>query len=184
MPATSKFRAALISDLAERLNGRLGRTAVMKLTFFLQELKGVPLGYSYRIYTYGPYDGQVLTDLKVAEMLGAIQTEYFEWDGGSGYAIKPAKKIALNSEEQNLLNSTQDDIAWVVSEFGDLSASDLEVESTVFFVVKSVDRSRQNISAQSIAESVRSIKPHHTEARILRHISRMRERGVIDLAQG
>lgn len=154
----------------------------MKLTFFLQELKGVPLGYSYRIYTYGPYDGQVLTDLKVAESLGVVRSEQFDWEGGSGYAIKAGKKPTLSVADQNLLSSFQEEIDWVAEEFGELSASDLEVESTVFFVAKSAKRDRQKASAETVARAVRAIKPHHTEARILRHIERLQQKGLLAFA--
>jgi hypothetical protein len=182
MATSPKLRLAVIANLAEKLSGKLGRTAIMKLTFFLQELRGVPLGYSYRIYTYGPYDGQVLTDLKVAESIGAVQTEQFEWDGGSGYTIKAGKKPTMSVDDQKLLSSFLNDIEWVANEFGDLSASDLEVESTVFFVAKSAEREKQNVSSEAIARAVRAIKPHHSEARILKHIERLQQRGLIALA--
>lgn len=182
MSATLKIRLAIISELAERLSGRLGRTAIMKLTFFLQELKGLPLGYSYRIYTYGPYDGQVLADLKIAESVGAVRTEQFEWDGGSGFTIKAGKKPVLSGDEQKALSEFQDAIEWVVQEFGELSASDLEVESTVFLVAKSATRAKRKVSSEAIAKEVRSIKPHHSEARILKHIERLQQRGLIALA--
>ena len=92
MPITLKLRVAVIAEFADKLSGKLGRTAIMKPMFFLQELKGLPLGYSFRIYTYGPYDAQVLADLKVAESMEAVRTEYFDWEGGSGYMIKAGKK--------------------------------------------------------------------------------------------
>jgi hypothetical protein len=182
MPTNPKLRLAVIGSLAEKLSGKLGRTGIMKLTFFLQELKEVPLGYSYRIYTYGPYDGQVLTDLKIAESLGVVRSEQFEWEGGSGYAIKAGKKLVLSPADQSLLLSFQEKIDWVTQEFGDLSASDLEVESTVFFVANSARREKKKMSIETIAKAVRAIKPHHTEARIRRHIERLQQKGLIPFA--
>ena len=182
MAINSKLRLAVIAELAEKLSGKLGRTGIMKLTFFLQELKGMPLGYSYRIYTYGPYDAQVLTDLKVAESMGIVRSEQFEWEGGSGYTIKSIKKPVLSGDEQSLLSSFQQDIDWVAREFGELSASDLEVESTVFFVAKSAEREKQRISLDAIAKAVRSIKPQHSESRILKHIERLQLKGLIRFA--
>jgi len=183
MSTTPKLRVAIIADFAEKLSGKLGRTAIMKLMFFLQELKGLPLGYSFRIYTYGPYDAQVLADLKVAESMGAVQSEYFDWDGGSGYLIKAGKKPALSEEDKKLISSFQDEIGWVTREFGDLSATDLEVESTVFFVAKSAEREKQKVSLEIIARAVHAIKPHHSEGRILKHIERLQQRGLIVLPQ-
>lgn len=182
MPATSKLRLAVIADLAEKLSGNLGRTAIMKLTFFLQELKGVPLGYSYRIYTYGPYDAQVLADLKIAEAMGIVQTEQFEWEGGSGYTIKAGKKPVFSAEDNEFLSSFQSDIDWVAREFGALSAADLEVESTVYFVVKSAAKEKQRVSPKAIARAVRAIKPRHSEGRILEHIERLQQKGILQAA--
>ena len=65
------FRLAVLSDLVQRAPGRLGRTAIMKLAYFRQTVKEVPLGYNFRLYTYGPYDGDVLTDLSQAEAMRA-----------------------------------------------------------------------------------------------------------------
>src|SRR4051812_28508826 len=134
MTSYPKFRLAIIAALTEKLSGRIGRTGIMKLTFFLQEMKGVPLGYSYRIYTYGPYDGQVLADLKMAESLGAVRSEPFDWEGGSGYAIHSGKKLAMSPTDEELFLKYKDAVDWVAREFGDLSATDLELESTVFYV--------------------------------------------------
>jgi len=33
----------------------------MKMKYFLQELKEVPLGYDFRLSTYGPFDAEVLS---------------------------------------------------------------------------------------------------------------------------
>jgi hypothetical protein len=53
----------------------------------------VPLGYSFRLYTYGPYDSQILEDLKIAEGRGAILCRKFDWQGGTGYEIKAGHPI-------------------------------------------------------------------------------------------
>jgi hypothetical protein len=182
MAMTPKIRLAVIGDLAEKLSGKLGRTAIMKLTFFLQELRGVPLGYSYRIYTYGPYDSQVLTDLRIAEAMGIVRTEQFEWEGGSGYTFKAGKMPTLTADDKKILFDFQNDIDWVVSEFGHLSATDLELESTVFFVAKSAEREMQRCSYDLIASAVRAIKPHHSQGRILKHIERLQRKGLISTA--
>ena len=62
---------ASISDLFRAKSPTLGRTAIMKLCFFLQESKGVPLGYHFSLYSYGPFDSDVLSDLGTAVRLKA-----------------------------------------------------------------------------------------------------------------
>src|SRR5262249_12172233 len=54
-------RLATIVALVERSSGKsLGRTAVMKLLYFLSALRGVQLGYRFTLYSYGPFDSEVL----------------------------------------------------------------------------------------------------------------------------
>ena len=53
----------------------------------------MPLGYSFRLYTYGPYDPQLLEDLKIAKGRGAILCRKFDRQGGTGYEIKTGHPI-------------------------------------------------------------------------------------------
>ena len=77
MIADQNCRLALISTLAERTTGKpLGRTALIKLCFFLQTMRSVPLGYHFTLYSYGPFDPDVLADLNSAEALGARHVRY------------------------------------------------------------------------------------------------------------
>ena len=41
----------------------LGKTAIMKFMFMLQQVYKVPLGYDFKIYTYGPYSSEVMDDM-------------------------------------------------------------------------------------------------------------------------
>ena len=41
---------------------RLGRTQLMKLCYFLQEIEQVPIRYDFRLFNYGPFDSEVLYD--------------------------------------------------------------------------------------------------------------------------
>jgi hypothetical protein len=68
MSSASNERIGLIAYLAKR--SPIGRTALMKYCYFLQALRGVPLGYNFSLYSYGPFDAAVLSDLGDAEALG------------------------------------------------------------------------------------------------------------------
>ena len=63
--------AALVTFVESSPSQVLGRTAIVKLPYLFQELYGVSLGYDFRLYTYGPFDSDVLHDLGSAESLGA-----------------------------------------------------------------------------------------------------------------
>lgn len=155
-------RLAVFAALLERVPRRaLGRTALMKLVYFLQTLRGVPLGYSFGLYTYGPYDSQVLDDLDYAEALNVVQVAKIEHPGHYGYEIRTgplAKKLGRLGSE--FVRQHADDIAWVVNGFGRFNASDLELISTILFVDREWARVRVHQTTENLIEQVFTIKPH------------------------
>jgi uncharacterized protein YwgA len=160
-------RKAVLAELTKRVSGKLGRTGVMKMMYLLQAVKGVELGYSFRLYNYGPYDGQVLDDLNIAEREGVVRSEAFEWQGGSGYVIKSGQ----NSEQvlqqvQDELKPLDNAIGWVTTQFGNRSASDLEVLSTIIFVDQACKEAGETIRPTELAKRVHEIKPHHAVEKI------------------
>ena len=78
------FLTALI-DAAP--NQTLGRTALMKLLFLLTTIKSVPLGYRFRMYNYGPFDSEVLSDIDYAARLEALSVDMVRYKNGYAYNI-------------------------------------------------------------------------------------------------
>ncbi|MDI3312583.1 MAG: hypothetical protein QJR05_14315 [Thermoanaerobacterium sp.] len=68
----------------ERYGYRLGRTALVKLIYILQEKFNVPIGYDFSLYTYGPFAKEILDDLDYLSYLDAA-------------------KIMINNEKYNIL---------------------------------------------------------------------------------
>src|ERR1700674_384358 len=57
-------RLAVLTRLVKRSPMKdLGRTAIMKLAYFLTIVRDVPLGYRFTLYSYGPSDSSVLQDV-------------------------------------------------------------------------------------------------------------------------
>ena len=55
---------AIIARMVVKSQDRkLGRTQLMKLCYFLQEIEHVPVKYDFRLFNYGPFDSEVLSDL-------------------------------------------------------------------------------------------------------------------------
>ena len=63
--------SAILAVVKRRGRQGLGRTALMKFLYFLQQVRGVDLGYNFTLYTYGPFDAAVLEDLSSTTSLGA-----------------------------------------------------------------------------------------------------------------
>src|SRR5258705_8499893 len=93
MNETDKARLALLPVLAERVAaGHIGRTALMKYMYFLQTVRAVPLGYNFSMYSYGPFDSDVLADLSSAETMRVVEVTPVEFSGGYGYRIRPGAR--------------------------------------------------------------------------------------------
>jgi uncharacterized protein YwgA len=168
-------RLATIVALVERSAGKsLGRTAVMKLLYFLSTLRGVQLGYRFTLYSYGPFDSEVLQDLDYATNLGALTSKVVAHPGGYGYLIEPGPTAnAAMSFDATFVASRQEDLAWVLNEFGRLGAADLELASTIIYI----DRQSSVQDIDGLASSVNAVKPHFSVDRIRDRIQTFSERG-------
>src|SRR5882672_1722091 len=153
-------RIAVLTRLVRKSpSGDLGRTAIMKLVYFLTELRDVPLKYRFSLYSYGPFDSTVLQDVDVATTLGALQSHPVRYPTGVGYSIQPTKGSKdLEAFAEDFLNQHDDDIQWVLSEFGNLNAAELELASTIVYLDREEDDS--GLGVDELAKRVHDVKPH------------------------
>lgn len=176
----SWLRLGILTELVARSNNKLGRTALMKLAFLLQTERGVPLGYNFRLYTYGPYDGDVLDDLGQAEAMEAVESSLVAYPGGYGYEFSPGPESdRVRSMAGPDLQGYRDDLSWALSEFGGRSAADLELLSTIVYADRESLGRRQSISADELCRQVREIKPRFSEEYVQASIRSLRDRGML-----
>jgi len=174
-------RLAIITKLVEKAPTNFGRTALMKCLFFLKVLKGVPLPYSFSLYTYGPFDSDVLSDLQYAETLGAVRSNITYHSSGYQYEFSrgpTAEKICNRVKE--FLSSHENSIEWVVETFGKRSASDLEMASTLIYVDRTLAGHNKRASIDELAKKVHSIKPHLSEENIRKEAAELEEKGLLE----
>ncbi len=167
--------ARMVSKAPEQ---KLGRTQLMKLFYFLQELHGCPLGYDYRLFAYGPYDSEVLSDLATATSLNMVCENTVIYPRGYGYAITPgqhAGELSRELEESNPALASQVDA--VVQQFAGFGAGELELRSTIFFVDRELTQEGTTTTAADLVERVRLIKPYFSEGTILSRVEEMRRKG-------
>jgi uncharacterized protein len=150
---------------------KLGRTGIMKLAYFLQTAKGVPLGYHFRLYTYGPFDSDVLSDLDEVCSTGAVTSEMVTFASSYGYEFTPGPKLAvLQRLAASALATHQDAIAWALEKYGRKSAADLELLSTIVYAEREAYQGRQGISFVGLGRRVKQIKPRFGDSTILQNI--------------
>lgn len=177
------IRAAVITRLAEKYPaGNFGRTAVMKLCYFLQTLRNVPLGYRFSLYSYGPFDSDVLSDLDYTEAVGGISSEVVHFPSGAyGYRITPANGAqSVEVAAREFLQKHSAAIDWVIQEFGDLGSAELELASTIIFVDREVVRRGFHQGAQDLVRRVHELKPHFSEPQIERLSEGLSRKGLLD----
>jgi uncharacterized protein YwgA len=154
-------RLGLLAELAER--ARLGRTALMKLLFFLQESKGVPLGYQFSLYSYGPFDSDVLADISQAERLNVLRSSVVYYQSGFGYEYSPGTdSINVKNLAGDFLREHRASIEWALNSFSEKTASELELLSTILFVAKFQNPK----TVEKLVEQVELIKPHFSQEQI------------------
>jgi hypothetical protein len=148
----------------------------MKLCFFLQILRRVPLSYSFSLYSYGPFDSDVLADLQTAEGLGVLSSEVHYYPGGYGYSIgKGPQAAAIVPMAAAFVESYAEQIDWVTNTFGGFNASDLELLSTTIFVAVK----EPNLRDEAIAQQVNRIKPHFSIAQINEKLAWLSAKGLL-----
>lgn len=165
MPIINFFKSnskslAVIAFLAKHIgNQRLGRTSLMKLLYFIEEWQGVPLGYSFSIYSYGPFDSEVLSDLGQAERTQVVATTLETFSGGYRYNIALGEKVdeAIN-DERGFIEHHREQLTAVLRHFGGQSPSDLELKSTIHFAFRETSQSGHP-TKDALAQTVQRIKP-------------------------
>ena len=176
-----RLRLAVLSTLVKEAPQKPGRTALMKFAYLLQTVRGVPLGYRFELYNYGPYDSELLSDLSQAATLKAIKSEMVSYQSGYGYQYSANDKgySAICNKVAKQLAEFEEDIAWVLEEFGTSSASRLELISTIIFAEREMQRKHQERSQSELQCRVKRIKPHFTEETIAEAINELSQKQLI-----
>ncbi len=180
MSTTTEDRVAVIATLANKVGPRqLGRTSLMKLLYFLEEVKGVPLGYNFTLYSYGPYDSQVLSDLGAAERRQAVVATVVTHRGGYGYQISPgAVAPEYIAQADAFLTQYGAEIDWVAENFGNDTPADLELLSTIVYAHREpqVDQTEHVLVA-----AVHGVKPKFAPAFIAESVHRLKNLQIIEI---
>jgi hypothetical protein len=176
------FRMALLCTLVGQAPARLGRTALMKLAYLLQTVKGVPLGYDFRLYTYGPFDSDVLYDLGAAESLGAMKSEMITFPSGSGYGYEfsaGANADFILQKAPAALRGHETAIRWALEEFGSKSAAELELLTTIVYADREAAQRQEQLTVSQLARVVGEVKPHFPEQFITKKIGELTQKHLL-----
>ena len=171
-------RLAFLVEVADRkqdLEGRLGKTAMQKLLYLLQEVYGVDLGYRFDVYTDGPYEAAIMRDIDYAEALELLALDY---DHDRGYEIVPGRNAAELEEERNQIQQEKErELGDLFANFGSLTARELELQSTFVYV----SRDQQVKDGRQLLRLVKEIKPKYEESELQEALQKLSDLDVLQL---
>jgi len=181
MNEIDRARLSLIPTLAERHPDRyIGRTALMKYLYFLQTLRGVPLGYDFSMYSYGPFDAEVLSQLGTAESLNLVTSTPVSFAGGYGYQIKSSSAAEMFKKQSgDFLSGIDGDLNWLIAEFGSMNSAELELASTIVYVDREFQEHGAPEDRAGLIGLVNEIKPHFKREQVERMFDLLHAKGIL-----
>ena len=171
-------RLAIISKIATEDKG-LGKTAMMKYIYILQQVYKVPTGYDYEIYTYGPYSSEVAGDINLAADFNIIEATYSS--NHSGYELKPTSQTHESiAKEKEFINKYSDSISEVIKMFGSKTSKELELSSTIIYTYSNRSFNERDTSIEEVAKDVKAIKPHFDNDIIKTEYMNLQSLGILE----
>ena len=171
---STRNRLDIIHELALK-NAGLGKTAMMKYLFLLQNVYKLPLNYSFEIYTYGPYSSEVMEDIDFANRKKLISVETDTSSKYVGYIIKASD----TRPDNQFAEKYQGEIKELLELFGHKSAKELELLTTIVYLYGIAKKNAWDCGQDAIATDVHEIKPHFDINVIKREYENLDENGIL-----
>ncbi|MHB8841847.1 MAG: hypothetical protein ACYC56_08700 [Candidatus Aquicultor sp.] len=141
----NEIAAGIIAKMVELNEGVEGKKVMQKLVYFLQE-RGMPLGFKYQLYCYGPYSHELAYAVSDFESFGILVAQPGA-NNATAYKSGPTAGIFVEANNA-LVDKFQPVIEAALYEFGKKSSSELELMATIHFIDKSM-RSKNGISEKN-----------------------------------
>lgn len=153
-------------------NGRLGKKALQKLVHLSAEIKNVPIGYKFNLYTYGPFSRELAGDVDVLGTLGALDISYDSFR--NAYEIGPGvNSSSYVDRASDFIEKYKVEICFIVEKFGNRFAKDLELSSMLVFIIK--NKLVDDLNDENIISKFLEIKPHYAYEEVKRGLREIRE---------
>jgi len=153
-------RDALVLELIDQLREHgswAGETHVQKATYFLQELTGVPLGFDFIMYKYGPYSFDLHDELTAMQ---ANQLLVLKPQLPYGPALLPGEMSpVLKKKFSKTIDHYGREIRFIAEKLGQKRVAELERLSTALYVASEFAPNKE-----SREDYLVSFKPHVTKS--------------------
>ena len=158
-----QYNKNIILNVIKQHSG-LGKTAVMKILYMLQQVKKINLHYDFTIYTYGPYSAEVVEDIDDLIEDSLIDSCVYEYNNYVGYKLNLTTLGETKLSKLATKDATK--IKDVLSFVAAKHAKDLELLSTIIFIENQYTKNQWKKEQDDIVEKVAEIKPHFNREKI------------------
>lgn len=158
-------RVELVREIVRRY-GDIGKTKIQKITYFLQESVGMPLGYPFRMHYYGPYSDELDGILSLTKSLGYVDIE--PDPNGFGYHVTPVEESegipwqGYDRRRDLEVRELTEVIDGAIGILGELDTPKLELFATIHFI----GGPKGNYSKAQTLQIVKRLKPKFSEYEI------------------
>ncbi len=159
----NEIAAGVIAKLVEMSDGIEGKKVMQKLVYFLQE-RGVPLGFKYQLYFYGPYSHELTYAISDFEAFGILLVQPAA-NNATAYRVGPAANIFTNLNKI-FLDRFQPILESVLDTFGKKTSSELELLATIDFIDKSLRGKEEKVNRGRVVELTKKEKAKYSETAI------------------
>ena len=100
----------------------------------------------------------------------------------TGYGYKIENNLPEEDLEEaagTFLEAHKQEIDWVLTEFGESTTSDLELDSTIVYVDRENFESGVTLAVADLVNRVRDVKPRFTEATIRTHLENLKDKSLL-----
>ena len=116
--------------------------------------------------------------------MSGVKSDVFYYPGGYGYRIEPGDRAdRVKQLGEAFINKYQNDLQWVVSEFGGWDASGLEVASTMLYSDREALRKAEHLDLHQLSKRVRELKPRYGLNQIEGYAQQLREKDLLKSVQ-
>ena len=170
-------RAATLVSLVESLRENeswCGETNIQKASFFLQKLTGVPLGFEFVLYKYGPYSFDLTDELTALRADSILTLEVPDPRYGPSYLPSEMSGFVLERFPKTV-NRYKGQVEFVAERLGSKGVADLECLATALYVRL---KGKKGSPAKARAAKIVKLKSHIREAhaeQAVREVDRMWE---------
>lgn len=156
----SMRKAAVLTRFIKALHEHeswCGEAHIQKAGFLLQELMGVPTGFTFILYKHGPFSFDLREELTALRADGFLELEVQHFYGPRITSIEERSQYVQGLYPKTL-GMYQEKIQFIASKLGGKGVVDLEQLGTAYYVYHNQDM--QCASVDQRVEKMMELKPH------------------------